>query len=534
MSSSGRRQLRLGALGAVLVASLWAAAPAGARVLLVDASPPPRHHDHGSHKHRYTTIQDAVDAARPGDWILIAPGDYHERGDRSPAHAPTDEAGAGVMITTPRIHLRGLDRNRVVVDGTLPGSPRCSSAAADQDLGPAGPDGRPLGRNGVEVFKASGVTVENLTACNFLDGAGGGGNQIWFNGGDGSGTIGMGRYRGAWLSATSTFYGGQGAPAGSYGIFASNAGGPGLLADTYASNMDDSSYYIGACPDCNAVLTRGHAENSALGYSGTNSGGHLIIERSEWDQNKTGIVTNSQNNDDAPSPQDGRCPGTQRSCTFFRHNDIHDNNNPNVPSSGTASLGPPGTGIVVAGGRYDTVSDNRIAHNGAWGVLTVPFPDDSTPPLDTPSHCQGGTLNFVTACYYDDWANEVTGNRFDGNGFFGNPTNGDMGDISGQHDPGNCFHDNHGANGAAPTSAPGDLQATHGTCGVPNQGAGLSDPLTAQVICATEAFGPCPPKPGMSYPRATQVQMLPLPRQRSMPDPCDDVPGNRWCEDDDD
>jgi hypothetical protein len=29
----------------------------------------------------YATIQDAVDAAEPGDWILIAPGDYHERGD---------------------------------------------------------------------------------------------------------------------------------------------------------------------------------------------------------------------------------------------------------------------------------------------------------------------------------------------------------------------------------------------------------------------------------------------------------------------
>jgi len=29
----------------------------------------------------YTTIQDAVDAAQAGDWILIAPGDYKERGD---------------------------------------------------------------------------------------------------------------------------------------------------------------------------------------------------------------------------------------------------------------------------------------------------------------------------------------------------------------------------------------------------------------------------------------------------------------------
>ena len=29
----------------------------------------------------FASIQEAVDAASPGDWILIAPGDYHERGD---------------------------------------------------------------------------------------------------------------------------------------------------------------------------------------------------------------------------------------------------------------------------------------------------------------------------------------------------------------------------------------------------------------------------------------------------------------------
>jgi hypothetical protein len=418
-----------------------------------------------------------------------------------------------------------------VVDGTKPEARRCSSSPADQDLGPLGKDGRPLGRNGIEVFKANGVTVENLTACNFLNGAGGGGNEIWFNGGDGSGKVGLGRFTGAWLSATSTFYGGPSAAAASYGLFASNSRGPGLFAYTYASNMNDASYYIGACPDCNTRLTHGHAENSALGYSGTNSGGHLIVERSEWDRNNTGIVTNSQNNDDAPSPQVGLCPqSTTRSCTIFRRNYVHDNNNPNVPSAGTAGLGPPGTGIVVAGGRFDTVSDNRIEHNGAWGVLLVPFPDDTTPPLDTASHCQGGELNFVVACYYDDWGNEVAGNRFSRNGFFGNATNGDLGDISFRHDPGNCYHGNRRPPGeGAVTSAPEGLQTTHGICGVPGEGAGLGDPLTSQVICATEAFGPCPPKPGMSYPRATNVQMLPLPRQRSMPGPCRGLPGNRWC-----
>ena len=66
-----------------------------------------------------------------------------------------------------------------------------------------------------------------------------------------------------------------------------------------------------------------------------------MVENSEWDHNQSGIVTNSQNNDDAPSPQLGLCPGsTSRSCTFFRNNYVHDNNNPNVPSAGSAALGP--------------------------------------------------------------------------------------------------------------------------------------------------------------------------------------------------
>jgi len=494
------------------------------------------------HAGQYTTIQAAVDAATSGDWILIAPGDYHEQYDHTvpvgqeASGEPT--ALGGVYITTPNLHLRGMDRNTVVVDGTKPGSSQCSSATGDQDLGPLDASGKPAGRNGIEVWKADGSSIENLTACNFLTGTDGGGNEIWWNGGDGSGVVGMGAYNGAYLSTTSTYV--SSTTNGSYGIFVSNSRGPGLIVHTYASNMSDSAYYIGACGDCNAVLNDAHAQYSALGYSGTNSGGHLIIENSEFDQNKTGFSTNSQNNDDAPSPQDGACPNNgigptgTHSCWVFENNYVHDNNNPNVPSVGAAELGWPGGGMIIAGGRNDTVINNRFANNGSWAVALVPYPDIATPPAV--AHCVGGDTNGVPSlglkgCYYGDWGNEVAHNTFTGNGSFGNPTNGDLADLSDPHDPANCWHDN--TDPAGVTSAPANLQQTNGTCGVAGAGAKLdiSSPttLTSQLLCASELLAPCPPKPGMSYPRLTQLVLPALTAQPTMPNPCAGVPANPWC-----
>ena len=535
MRSRAATALAVG-LTAIAAAVAGPAHANGARVLRVGSW-------HGI-KGTYHSIQAAVDAAKPGDWVLVGPGDWKERGDRTTHKPAKGEPGDAVTIDVPGIHLRGMDRNKVVVDGTKPGTPTCSARRADQDFGTT-----PAGRNGIVVY-ADRVWVENLTACNFL----GEGNQIWWNGGDGTGKMGMGPYWGNYLSATSTYFNAKD-PAATYGIFVSNAKGPGSINDTYASNMNDASYYIGACADCNGVLNRAWAEHSALGYSGTNSGGHLIIENSQWDDNQSGIVTNSQNNDDAPSPQDGSCPGGGKgptgttSCEIWRNNYVHDNNDPNVPQgTGAASAGPVGTGMVIAGGRFDTLVDNRIVNNKAWGILTTPYPDTEVPPSRVGQHCQGGTPDTALSatilgatgtvpCYYSDWGNEIAHNTFKNNGGYGNPTNGDIADIShtppeNPSAPSNCWHDNKDSGGTL-SQWPQTLSATNGTCGTPV----YPDPvevgvLAAEVACDSQLLFDCAPPPGVpaTYPQTTHVTMKRLPKHlRSMPNPCAGVPVNPWC-----
>ena len=476
---------------------------------------------------QFASIQAAVDAAQPGDWILIGPGDYHEQGDRDPRYASLARIGAGVMITKPDLHIRGMRRGGVVIDGTRPGSRRCSRAGVNQDFGPLDARGFALGRNGVEVWKAGGVTIENLTVCNFLQGVGDTGTQVWFNGGDGSGRIGLGAYRAAYVTATSTFFSAGPTEAAEYGIFTSNDDGPGIVTHSYASNMAQAAYYIGACRDCGQVLTSSRAEYSALGFLSTNAGGRLSIADSEWDHNRTGLLAVSENNEDAPSPQDGLCPrSASRSCTVYRDNDIRDNNDAQAPFTSLTSLAPVGAGMVIAGGRHDTVVRNRVTGNGSWGILLAPFLDTNSPALRTRSRCRAGVLAFIVACYYDDFGNRVAANTLGDNGAFRNPSNGDLAELSGPGGEGNCWQAN--VDQAGLTSTPAGLQEPAGQCG----GApGLTDPLFSQLLCADQTFGTCATAPGMAYPRPTRVRLHPLPAGlESMPDPCRGPPPNAFCQ----
>jgi hypothetical protein len=352
----------------------------------------------------------------------------------------------------------------------------------------------------------------------------------------------MGAYSGSYLSATTTYFRSKDPAQATYGIFANNSNGPGRISQSYASNMNDSGYYIGACNDCHAVIDHAHAQNNVLGYSGTNSGGHLTIVNSEWDLNGEGLDTNSASSGDLPAPQDGACPGGTKSCWTLVGNYIHDNNNRNVPGNG---LGLVGVGISVAGGRNDTIRNNLFVNNGSWAVALVPYISSV---VNGPADCTsaGGTYDnpFVDslaggpACFFNPTGSTVTGNVFVHNGGFRQPTNGDLADLSdfstvglpaaapGQ---GNCWKGN--TDHAGITSAPPDLEQTNGNCATAGPGASVTSPLLGQVLCNLHQLPPSDSLcAGAVYPQQTRVRLLPLPREASMPAPCSALPRKTaWC-----
>ena len=314
-----------------------------------------------------------------------------------------------------------------------------------------------------------------------------------------------------------------------FGVFASDSVGPGVIANTYASNMANAAFYVGACQQsCDTVLTHDRGTNSALGYLGTNSGGRISVTSSVFDRNRTGIALLSLNTDDLPPPQDGRCPDSAtKSCTLFEHNVVRDNNNVNAPAFG---INPAiGVGIEISGGRFDTITANTITGNESWGILV----NDSVDALSThpQSHCQGGIPNLPSpgACLFTAIGNRIFANSFDGNGTLRNPTNGDIGTFSVAAVPPvprNCFYSNRAQHGRL-VSSPSDIESSTSE-GLPCDKPGIvgNTELIRELRCADG--GRCA-IPGARYPKPVSIDYVGLPSLSGMPDPCASVPKNPYC-----
>ena len=314
----------------------------------------------------FATIEAAVAGSLPGDVILLAPGVY--------------PGGVEITAEHPRITIRGENRNTVVFDGQ------------DQRA------------NAIDV-EADGVTLENMSAHNFTA------NGFYWDGVEGF----AGRYLTVWN-------------VGLYGIYAISSRG-GVMEESYVSGAADAAFYIGECNPCDATIRNVTATLSAVGYSGTNAGGNLVVEDSRWLLNSVGILPNSFEVGLEPPPQRG---------AIFRRNEVVGSGTVVTPRT-TPLGGYHGVGIGIAGGQDNLVEANEVRGSTRYGIAVFTAIDRST--------------------RWDPARNRVTGNHVSDSG------KADLA-LAGNTGFENCFVDNDST-----TSAPIGLDGGCAPAGTTDPGA---------------------------------------------------------------
>jgi hypothetical protein len=256
----------------------------------------------------YPTIQAAVDAARPGDLVRIAAGTYREEVVVPPAKRD--------------IVLRGADRNRVVLDGG---------------------DGRR--HEGIAVH-ASGVAIENLTVRGY-------GSDGILVASPPEAKKPIDGWRVTFVTVANDAL---------HGIDAIGARG-GLVEHVLASGHGGAGLRIGRCQPCDTLVTDSIAERGLSGLETVNAGGNIVVARSQFRDNRVGVMLLTAGDDDAFHQQDTAVVG----------NVIADNDNRHAAGRGDTF----GVGVLVRGGRRDGLARNLITgHPGAGVLLTA---SDSAP-----------------------------------------------------------------------------------------------------------------------------------------------------------
>ncbi|GAB3742441.1 right-handed parallel beta-helix repeat-containing protein [Microlunatus parietis] len=309
-----------------------------------------------------TSIQQAADAARPGDTIQVAPGTY----------------GESVAIKTADVTLVGTDRNAVIIDGGG------------------------LRGNGI-VVTAPRVTIANLTVRGFnLNGVLVTG-LVDENGGLASGSDGYRRldekkfpplqgFAVRYVTASNN---------GRYGIYAFDSQN-GVIENNYASGHADAGLYVGQCDDCNIVVRNNISEYNAVGYGQANASNVVSVVRNRFTNNRIGLTLLSDY-------QEAYVP--QRKA-LIAGNLIADNDAEKTPEQADGGYG---IGIGISGGQDNEISKNLITGHPTAGIVISSSEDIA--PLDNRLTGNVARENEVDLAYVATERAPGSGNCLDGNDF---------------------------------------------------------------------------------------------------------------------
>jgi hypothetical protein len=454
---------------------------------------------------RYSSIQVAVNESGNNDRVVIMPGLYTEPQSRAaPTHDPactqyqiTNDRGDTVALSYKYQWYCPNDQNLIAILGREPGANdppdppaldrhgipdlgscvRCnlqvegSGVGADDVIIDAGRvqsgDGAPIGDEkdvGIRADRADGVVIRNLKVRHAAE------HDIYVLESDGY-----------LLERFKTFW------AGEYGVL-TFVEDHGLMQDCEAAGNGDSGLYPGAGADTGAQRDsapqawKDYADpgysyanfrysqeirycdmhHNAGGYSGTD-GNATHIDHNDFYDNALGFTTDVFT---APGH-----PGFPQDSDLIEYNNFYDNNfNPYVSQPTATTVVPTipvpvGTGLWIAGGNDNIVRNNYFYDNWRRGTMLFAVPDQLVcgPAGIDPSQLAGCNPTAVPPStsyrneFYGNVMGRTPGGRVKPNGT-GDLTTGRVDFWWDQYSgtTGNCWHDNTGKGGNAPsvTSVP--------------------------------------------------------------------------------